>query len=163
MALTKLTIPPNQASYSVKDGNETLSVKLDGGQSRYRRDILEASSIVDVAWSVNGAEFQYLRAFYKTTSRRGSLPFLIDLYLDLPTLTEHEAYFVKDTVKFPSQRGLEFTVSAQLEVKPLEADDDYNQAIVDLYNEYGSYEAAQEVLAQLEQLTNVDLPGSMPG
>jgi len=163
MALTKLTIPPDQASYSTKDGNETLSVKLDGGQSRYRRDILEASSAVTVVWSATPGQFQYLRAFYKTVALRGALPFLIDLYLDLPTLTEHEVHFVPGSFGLTGQRGLQFTVSAQLEVKPLEVDDEYNETIVMLYNEYGSLEVAKATLDQLAQLVNVDMPGSLPG
>jgi hypothetical protein len=163
MALTKLTIPPDKASYAVQDGQEALSVKLDGGASRFRLDILGATSTVNVQWSVGPNAYLYLRAFYKSISKSASLPFLIDLILDQPGLTEHEAHFVVGSMRLASHRGLEYTVSAQLEVKPIPADDEYNEALVTMYNEYGSFEAGQEVLNQLEQLTNVDLPGSLPG
>ncbi len=158
MALTKLVIPPNQASYATKDGKEVISAKLDGGASRFRRDILEAASSINVVWSVGPDEYQYLRAFYKSVTVRGSLPFLIDLYMDLPTLTEHEAYFVPKSFALTGQRGKEFTVSAQLEAIPLEADDDLNIGLVALYNAYGSFAAAEAVLDRLAIFANEDLP-----
>jgi hypothetical protein len=164
MALTKFAIAPNQSGYSVKDGKETLSAKLDGGTSRYRRDVLNSSSMVNVQWTLNQEEFRYFRAFYNGTTVSGSLPFLIDLVLDLGELTEHEAYFVPDSVQTNQVVATQnFTVSAQLEVKPTPEDAEHDSTLVMLYNEYGSFEEADAVLNQLETLTNVDLPGSLPG
>lgn len=163
MALTKLTIPPDQASYAVTPGSETLSAKLDGGASRFRLDVAGAASTVNVQWTVDGGKFQYLNAFYNTITKSGSLPFLIDLYLDLPTLTEHECHFIPNSFNFPSQRGSTFVISAQLEVKPDIPDEDYDESLVLLFNEYGSFEAAQAMLDRLAIFANEDMPGSLPG
>jgi hypothetical protein len=163
MALTKLVIPPNQSGYTVTDGKETLAANLDGGAGRYRRDILNANSLVSVQWTLNQSEYRYIRAFYNGTTVSGSEPFLIDLILDQAELTEHEAYFVPDSMTLTQVVATQsYMVSAQLEVKPDTQDIDGDAALVMLYNEYGSFEAADEVLNQLEILTNVDLPGSLP-
>ena len=85
MALTKFAIAPNQSGYAVKDGKETLSVKLGGGASRYRRDVQNAASIVSVQWTMNKGEYRYFRAFYNSVTISGSTPFLIDLMEKLHT------------------------------------------------------------------------------
>ncbi len=161
MALTKLTIPPDQSGYSVTDGNEVISVKLDGGASRFRRDVLNAASRVTVQWSVTPDNFRYLRAFYRSVTAQGSTPFLIDLLLDEPELTEHQAYFIPGTMRLQSQRGLQYVVAAELEVAPDLPDSEYDAILVTLYNEYGGSEQALLMLNQLEQLTNVDLPAAL--
>lgn len=164
MALTKFIIPPNQSGYSVSDGRETLSAQLDGGASRYRRDILNAARRVNVQWTFNKEEYQYFRAFYNGVTLSGSTPFLIDLFLDDQELTEHTVYFVPESVSLGQVVASQnFTVSAQLEATPTPADADADAALVMLFNEYGSFEIADGVLNQLEQLANVDLPGSLPG
>lgn len=161
MALTKLTIPPDQSGYSVTDGTEVISVKLDGGASRFRRDVLNAASRVTVQWSVTPDNFRYLRAFYRSVTAQGSTPFLIDLLLDEPELTEHQAYFIPGTMRLQSQRGLQYVVAAELEVAPDLPDSEYDAILVTLYNEYGGSEQALLMLNQLEQLTNVDLPAAL--
>jgi len=164
MALTKFAIAPNQAGYSVTDGQETISQKLDGGKGRYRLDVLNSSRAVNVRWNFNESEYLYFRAFYNTITVSGSLPFLIDLVIDSSALTEHEAHFVTKSVSLSQTiAGKQFTVGAQLEIKPDIPDAEYDETIVMLVDEYGSLEVAQEVLEQLEQLVNVDMPGSLPG
>tara|TARA_Y100001973_G_C5206110_1_gene341641 strand:+ start:471 stop:947 length:477 start_codon:yes stop_codon:yes gene_type:complete len=157
--MNKMTIPPDQSGYSVTDGNEVVATKLDGGASRYRRDILGATSTVTVQWSVGPDVYRYLRAFYKTATANGSSPFLIDLLLDEPSLTEHKAYFVPGSMRLQSQKGLQYVVAAQLEVTPDLPDTAYDEAIVLMYEEYGT--DAPAFLNQLEQLANVDLPGAL--
>jgi hypothetical protein len=158
---TKFVIPPNQSSYSVTDGETTISTKLDGGASRYRRDILNAYFIVDCEWRLSEDDYQYFRAFYNTETTSGSLPFLIDLIIDDSSLTEHEAQFVPNTIKLSVYNGAYYTVRGQLEVKPIPRDTDYDSTLVMLFSEYGGDTEARGMLDQLEQLTNVDFVESL--
>lgn len=117
--MEKLTLPPDQTSYFVKDGVEVVSTSLDGGASRYRTDIIGASSIVNVLWSCNPNQYRYLKGFFNITADKGANAFLVDLYMDREILTEHEAHFVAGSFKLASQKGNQFVITAQLEAVPI--------------------------------------------
>ena len=153
-----LKVTPDQAGYSVTDGEEVLAVKLDGGLSRYRRDVVGAASTVRVQWSVGPTEYTYLRAFYRTTTSQGTESFLVDLILDSATLTQHTAYFVPGSMRLTRVRGNTYTVQAQMEVKPLAPDSEYDEALVMIYEEYGSLRG--EFLSDIKAFVNDYLPSS---
>jgi hypothetical protein len=128
--MEKLKLRPNRDSYSVTDGTTFKQTKLEGGASRFRRDLLGAARTVDVSWLLNPSQYRYFTAFYNTTLKDGSESFKIDLLLDNPRLTEHVAHFIQDTKKLDGQSGLAHTVSAQLEVMPIRTNPDLDDAIV---------------------------------
>lgn len=148
-----------------EDGHEVMATALDGGASRYRADILKASSRVSVKWTVNAVGFQYLRAFFNSVVSRGSLPFLIDLTLDLPEFTEHTAHFIPGTFKTSRLAvGRAFVCTAQLEVTRIDDDDDLNSSFVLLANTFGLDDGLIEAgLLSLEHLVDVLMPDAMPG
>lgn len=155
MALSKFIIPPDQAGYSVKDGNEVIATKLAGGASRYRRDIIGATSTVNVAWTIGPDEYRYIRAFYNAIAKKGAVPFSIDLILDRSELTEHKAYFIPGSMSMDGQKGLTYSISAQLEVYPVETlQDDLDFVAV--------YTAFKETFRpredQFNKTINVDIP-----
>lgn len=118
--IQKLIIPPDRNSYNFLDGEEVLSVALDGGASKFRSDVLNSNIRVSVQWTLNPTSYNYFRAFYNTIIAKGALPFLIDLYIDNPfELTEHEAHFVPGTFGLRSQSGQAFVIAATLEIKPI--------------------------------------------
>lgn len=158
MDMMKFTIAPDNSSYSVTDGTEVASTKLDGGAARYRRDILGATSTVDVSWVLDREGFMYSRAFYRGVTASGSLPFLIDLILDDFELTEHKAYFVPGSMKTTGQKGLTYWVSAQLEVYPAELSG-YETDLVATYNEFGTFTPA--AFDRLDVIINIDWPGAL--
>lgn len=162
MALKKFTIPPQEAGYTVTDGEETIAEKLDGGASRYRADILNASLKVTVRWLFTQAQFGYFRAFYKGTTASGSLPFLLDLIIDEGTaLTEHTCNFVPRKLKTIKVKGHSYQVSVELEVRPIIHPDGFYDSIVFLYEQFGEDQAgASNMFNQLEQLVTVDLPNT---
>jgi len=155
-ALTKFVLPPDNSAYSVTDGIETVATQLDGGASRYRRDIMGSTSRVMVAWNVGPAEYTYIRSFYKAVVASGSLPFEIDLLLDEPRLTTHKAYFRPGSMVLNSQKGLTYFVTAELEVYPLPVSE-FAADYVFMYNEFGAGFAYWE--DRLNTIVNVDLPG----
>jgi len=114
--MSRIRVRPSRASYSVARGAETLAVKLDGGASRFRRDILSAAFLVDVEWQLDVSGYNYINAFYRTTIVHGSLPFTINLILDQAALVEYTAKIIPGTFRLTRQEGLLYVVSAQLEV-----------------------------------------------
>ena len=154
--MLKLVVPPDQAGYSVLDGTEVLRQQLDGGMGRYRVDILNATRTVNCKWTVGPYDYQYLRSFYNVVNATAAT-FLIDLYLDAPVLTEHEAKFLPGTMQLAENKGMSFTVSCQMEVTPIDTSE-FDAAFIELLAIYGSRQNVSEILNLLEKLVNVDLP-----
>ena len=154
--IQKLIIPPDQNGYSVMDGNEVLSVQLDGGASKFRQDILNSVSKVSVQWTLDAIQFNYIRSFYKYTLKSGSLAFLLDLYLDNPfELTEHVCHIVPETFGLKSQAGQSFVVGCTIEAEPIT-----DQNLIDAGLLYGLF--GEEYLAYndtFDNLMNVEIPG----
>jgi hypothetical protein len=163
MALFKFAIPPDNSAYTVVDGKEVISTQLDGGAGRYRRDVLGATSTVNVVWIVGQEEYKYIRSFYRALTMKGATPFLIDLILDEPTLTEHKAYFLPGTMQLTGQKGLTYWLSAQLEVYPAEIDYEAEKAFAALYSDLGAN--WQTIFPPIEDefntVVNIELPGDL--
>jgi hypothetical protein len=137
----RLLLRPESASYSVKYGAEAVNIDLDGGAGRYRLDIINASKKVNAQWILDSTEFEYLMAFYRSVANRGATTFQIELIIDGSDIGEVDAHFVPDSFELVAQRGLAYTVAAQLEittpVNPDLEDDDLD--IVSAYNTSQGY------------------------
>lgn len=162
MALSKCALYPDSAGYSVVDAENVISTKLDGGASRYRLDMLDSASKVSVKWVCNSNQYQYIRAFYVSILKNGSLPFLIDLILDSSEPVEHEAYFIPGTLSLSEHSGNYYSVVAQLEVVPKPIDESVNVQMI-LFGEFGSdyqteFPAFEDVF---DNLMNVQIPADL--
>jgi hypothetical protein len=163
MAISKFIIPPDNSSYSVTDGSQVIATQLDGGAARYRRDILGATSKVGVSWTLGPEEYKYLRSFYRALCVSGSRPFLIDLILDDPVLTEHKAYFVPNSMQLTGQKGLTYFVACQLEVYPAEMDLEAEADFAAIYSYWGKdwknkFPAFDD---ELNTLINIEIPNDI--
>lgn len=154
MVMMKFTIPPDNSAYSVTDGKEVVATKLDGGAARYRRDIIGATSTVNVSWILGRDEYKYLRSFYRGVTGKGATPFLIDLILDDFELTEHKVYFIPGSMQLTGQEGLTYWASAQLEVCPNEDPDNGDFAYI--YGAMGSN--WQKYEDKLNIIVNINWP-----
>lgn len=157
--LQKLIIPPDQESYNFLEGDEIIATSLEGGASKFRRDILNANIKVNVQWTLNKQEYNYMKVFYKILLESGSLAFLIDLYIDDPyLLTEHEAHFMPKTFGLKSQQGEAFIVGATLEVKPV----DITQENIDSASLYALFgDQYQQYNDMFDTLINVEIPADI--
>lgn len=131
--MRKLIIPPDNTAYAAQRGGEVLSVKLDGGASRFRTDVLNAAWQVDTQWILDADGYNYMNAFFRTATVHGSLPFKIDLILDGATLTDCTVHFVPNSFKLTQQQGLAYYVTASLEVAALPEDADDDNDTLDAY------------------------------
>lgn len=155
----KLQRPPDVANYSYQDSEEVIATKLDGGASRFRQDILNATGLLDAKWTVAGEDFSYLRAFARAVRAQS---FLVDLCVDTAEPVEHTAHLVSP-LRHTALGGGIFEVSATLEVTRNDEDDDYYEAIVALAGAFGLEEAdMQNGLDSLDHLVNIDLPTTEP-
>lgn len=157
--MMKLALSPEASTYSAKPGAETISVALEGGSSRFRRDILGAAAEINCEWRLNEIEHQYFMAFYRSATRHGSLPFAIDLMLDSPWLQEYIAHFVPGSLELAGVAGEARIMRAVLEVLPLAEDEALDGAIVAIYGIYG--DQMNDFFADLAELVNVTMPGAL--
>lgn len=134
----KLLLSPQRSAYAVAPAvGETLRTQLEGGMGRYRRGLLNPSRTVTVTWKAEGAEYDYLAAFYATVVAEGSRFFRIDLVIDTIEPVEHEAAFIPDSWSISGIRGNTITVTAQLEARPKIRDYDADSLLLALVEEYG--------------------------
>jgi len=129
--LTTLPFLPETTSYSTTPSSGIVTVKLDGGLSKSRLDVLGSSSIVSCSWLLTTEEFSQLMAFYHVVGAKGSRVFIADLVI-YGTLQQVECRFVADSLRINSPSFSAVGVSAELEV--LEGLLDFTQ-----YYNYGDY------------------------
>jgi len=130
-------IPPDQNSYSFSDFPECISVELEGGAPKIRKDIANSFFRLNVQWSLNQDQYNYIRYFYRYVLNSGALPFFLDLYVDDPfELKTHQCQIVPGSFGLANQKGNLFVVKAVLYVKPIEMDQD-NQEFGVVYAIFG--------------------------
>jgi hypothetical protein len=135
MPLPKLLLTPERSGYTYTEGEVALTVKLAGGASKTRLDLLNATTNINVKWNCSLGGYNYLKAFYRTATKFGSLPFLIDLLYDSGTVEEYTAKFVSGTLRLTSQSGLLYVMEAVLEVSSNNPSADDDQTIIDAWSE----------------------------
>ena len=159
MPLPKLMLDIPEEGYSFQDAESVLRAKLGAGPSRQRLDMLGAPVEVEIGLILTATAFQYWRAFYRTTIAEGALPFLIDLLIDGPDLTECEARIIPGTSGLGRRSGDAHFVSMRLEVKMAATDSAFDAALVALFGAYG--DDAPAFLNLLAELVNSDFPAAL--
>lgn len=158
MPLPKLRLEIPQEGYALVDGEAVLRAKVGAGPSRQRLDMLGAPAEIDMTLVLGGGEYQYWRAFYRSTLVEGALPFLVDLVIDTATPQECTAKIIPGTHRLSGVNGDAHMVQMRLEVVMPDPPVD-DAAIIMLYEQYG--DAAPFLLDQLATLVNVDFPGAL--
>lgn len=115
--MAKFPRPPDQGSYSLDFPDEVVRHPVPGGKPRQRKDFAGSWATTPARFTVNGAEYSAIAAFYAATEN-GALPFSIDLFVSNGTaLTEHEAVF-DAPLRLASQSGDTFVVETVMSVNP---------------------------------------------
>lgn len=114
--LRHLIPEPEKTGYSWASPQVTLSADLDGGRSNFGVFKKNGIYTLNLQWNLNAEYYEYFRAFYNTATKKASLPFTLDLYIEDPwTLTRHLCKFVPNSMSLDSQQGESFYVSATVE------------------------------------------------
>lgn len=115
------TLPykPERSSYNYARRSHVITVELEGGLSKARKDIIGGSSFVSCTWFLKPDEFEYFTAFYNAIAGDASKSFTASLILDKPYPQEFVCKFVPDSLESSSPTALLYNVSAELEVTPI--------------------------------------------
>lgn len=116
--MKKLILLPNEDAYQLNFGNGNISTGEETGSLRVRRYLRGTPHLVAITWTAVGLEFDYLRAFWRTATKFGVKPFLIDLPVRRQKPIEHVAMFVPGSFAFEGQTGVSYSVSAKAYVVP---------------------------------------------
>lgn len=128
--MLKLLLVPDQTNYSASSSVDVVMSKVDGGQPRYRRDVLDAPITVELQFTMDPQEYQYLRAFYNYINK-GADAFLMDLLIETPALREYAVNIKPGSWKLASVKGHSFVVKFTVEAHPNDAGLDYAQIVAD--------------------------------
>lgn len=117
--MKKLQLLPNSSSYNVKFGEGNISTRLSGGASRVRKDTVDNVHSINVGFNLNKEQYQYIMAFYRHITKRGALPFLMDLITDEGSPQTHKVQIVPNTFQLSEQAGHRYGISFTVEAEPL--------------------------------------------
>ena len=112
----KLPFIPEQSGYSVDHANQMVSVKLAGGRSRQRADVVGATHTVGATYLLDYDDYLTFEDFMINQTERGALPFLADLVVDFPSATQYLCQLVPESMKTTQVEGQSYRVSMDLEV-----------------------------------------------
>lgn len=117
--MKKLQLLPDSSSYNVKFGEGNISTRLSGGASRVRKDTVDNVHSINVGFNLNKEQYQYIMAFYRHITKRGALPFLMDLITDDGTPLTHKVQIVPNTFQLTEQSGRKYGITFTVEAEPL--------------------------------------------
>lgn len=117
--MKKLQLLPDSSSYNVKFGEGNISTRLNGGASRVRKDTVDNVHSINVGFNLNKEQYQYIMAFYRHITKRGALPFLMDLITDEGSPQTHKVQIVPNTFQLSEQAGHRYGISFTVEAEPL--------------------------------------------
>ncbi len=161
MALPKLTFPILANEYGWQDSqSDVIASQLDGGLPLFRQNVLGNSIRAVGTVVLCGSEIDDFFTFYQTTVCFGALPFEIDLPIDDYLLETHKVKFAPNSLSVRRLTDVMCTVSFELEVEPLEYDEEQGAVIVGLFDEYGEgFDIEFPVNeSRLNEIVNTDLP-----
>lgn len=155
----KLVLLPEKDGYGISFGAGYNSATLESSASVFGKRPNGAPLVVDCTWLCDPVEYAYLRAFYRTSTALGSLPFLANLAVGAGPLEELSCIFEPGSFTLRETSGNMHKVSARLiAVRRSTTDgDSYDEALAMLLSEYGSTAVTIDILQLIEELANEDL------
>lgn len=109
---------PEQDGYRLRRGAESVSIRLDGGRSRVRRDILGASHEATCTFLLDSSEYVAFEGFFREQLDARTALFRLPLLIDTPVAVNHLVRVLDDPEELASTRGHAHTVQVRLEVLP---------------------------------------------
>jgi len=110
-------LPSDKSGYTVKYGEESVSVQYSGNIPKQRRTFFNASRLASLKWNCNPEDYITFFEAYRYWVFNGGKPFYMDLFMDKSVLTRHRCTFVPGTVRLSSHQGHLHVIEADLEVE----------------------------------------------
>ena len=153
--MNRLMLPPLLAGYAFTPGNNLREQKTEGGMPR--RVIKYVDAVHTVAASIylrDERAQQYFWAFWRKNNAR---KWLWDIPVDLGILETCECNFSTESLPAEQNRGGDkLVVSFSIFVEPITRDADFDQSIIDAWEN-----GLINVVDDIEKIPNVWLPNAV--
>lgn len=111
-----LSYTPIRNGYTLEPSYPVIEVKLDGGKSRKRQDVLYTPHSATVNWILTASEYTQFQGFFRTTLKNATRDFLLDIVSDIGVPTTHKCRTNGAIPKLTGQSGDAFYVGCTIEV-----------------------------------------------
>lgn len=119
MATWPITLPaPSLSGYQGENGAKVIRTDFDGGPARQRLRFTSCPDDLSVSWIFTPSEMMMFKEFFKTDINEGVDWFTMSLNIG-NGLASHEARFVSAKYQYQLLSGMDWLVSAKLDVTPL--------------------------------------------
>lgn len=109
---------PEQDGYRVTRGRDNVSIRLDGGPARVRRDSLGTPHEVELRFVCDETDYTSVIGFLRERTESRTRFFRIPLLIDAPVVVPYLARVLDGPEVLESTRGLTHVVRCTLEVIP---------------------------------------------
>ncbi len=114
----KLPFLSEQDGYNGEFSQDAVGVKLAGGAMRIRADFTGAASQVKLSFLLNQqSEYAQFMSFWNFETRRGTLPFLVDVILESPFPMQHMCRMIPGSLRMSKVEGHSRRVTMDVEVE----------------------------------------------
>lgn len=104
--------------YTFEPGYATIEDQLEGGLTHKRQDAtLYPVHNINVNWVLSPEQYTRFMGFFRTDLQEGTHAFLMDLVTNVALMIPHKCRTRNGLPKLTQKRGLNFAVSATLEVE----------------------------------------------
>ena len=117
--LYQCVIVPDSVGFSAGYNASSKSAKLDGPASRLGRSVKSNLRTASVSWTLIQSEYDYIRALYRTGTKRGALPFLIPLIFEANELAFYYCNFITGSFEVSNAGGINYKIQASIEFDPV--------------------------------------------
>lgn len=108
-----------QSGYSAQATAPVISIGLDGGPDRIRKDAVGDPTVITCTWFLNRGDYDEWMRWFEKQAFYGSIPVLVDLVSSFFLPVRHRCTIVPGSVKTGNVRGQSYRVSARLRAEPL--------------------------------------------
>ena len=157
--MNNFALCPLQRGYIPKIANNLLEQELMGGFARQRVQFVNNVHTVSPSVLLNDKrKQQYFWAFWDSHTEHNPRPFLWRLIIKGEPRV-YSCQFIADSLSLNERDGKVFSVSFGLRIKPKPSNQEFDQAIIDVWNDGDP----KLLLELIKKLVNEDLPDALGG
>ncbi|MBO1529657.1 hypothetical protein J3492_00315 [Psychrobacter sp. F1192] len=157
--MNNFALCPLQRGYTPEVANNLLEQELMGGFARQRVQFVNNTHTITASVMLDdGMKQQYFWAFWRS-HQSNPRPFLWRLIVDDVEALTYVCQFIAGSLRIDERDGKVYSVSFGLRVKPNNTGKEFDQIIIDAWNEGNPI----KLFNLLEKLVNEDLPSALGG
>jgi hypothetical protein len=107
---------PRYDGYSIVPGDPIQRTEMEAGAARQRRRFIDVPSRISLRWKMTNEQYAIFEGWYKWEAREGAAWFNMSLRSGLG-FAPHVARFLGQPQAVPTDRGLHWEITTELEIR----------------------------------------------